>query len=729
VTSDERAMTYFRLVLFVSVTNVFLVDVAMTSSHCPSECLCTKSVADCRSQSLNDTNLVRVIKQLPPNMLIDVDLGDNSLSTTRPLQTNRLQIQRLVLDSCRISRLERHSFRYMHFVEIIDLSNNTIEFIDRDAFRGLRSIRELILSRNRLSTVSAHLFEGLTLNSLHLDNNVIESIDDDAFSAARVISLNMNNNRLSVVANANIKPLANSLKKLTISHNHVPLVITSDALDSFSLSALDVSSSHLTSLSFLENIASVERLSVGGNQLGDVTVSWSAGLSLTCQYAGLNDIGLTSISPQLLFSIRSVETLDLSSNLLRSIDPVVFKQVPDVRSLDLSRNLLTSLPDQMGLYLTNLERLNLSANTLTTLSDQFFRSLDKLKLLDLSSNLLQTLPQSISGSMTSLNWLDVARNRLHCNCELRWFREWIATDGQAIVQPGASCSSPAPVGLAVERSAAEFQCTRPTILYVTTSMNVLEGSDVILSCTAQSDPAPSVTWSSPSNEVVTISPSDDRQQHRLSAMWQLRRARATHSGWYECSAINSYGNSTAYTYIHVTTSNENGVVDMAGLTYPAIPPPFTTQPSTISTESRLVTQVIDTSTSLLQELSTAITYANYDVTADATPVVSDSSDSSLITSRSYTHHRDVINEGNSLSVEVIVSAGGAIFVVLLLVVLCIVRRKHKRSGNYAIARSSGAAYWSLDSCFYFSPAEVTEHSKLNMLSAPVRSNDTAMQII
>jgi Leucine-rich repeat (LRR) protein len=618
---------------------------------------------------------MRVVKQLPPNMLIDVDLGANSLSTTRPLQTSRLQIQRLLLDSCSVSRLERHAFHNMHFVEIIDLSNNTIDYIDREAFRGLRSIRELILSHNRLSTVAAFLYEGLTLNSLQLENNVIESIDNDAFTASRVISLNINSNRLSVITQASVKPLASSLKKLTISRNSVPLIITSDALEGFALSALDVSSSHLTSLSFLENIASVERLSLGENQLGDVTVSWSAGLALTCQYARLNDNGLTSVSAQLLFSVRSVETLDLSGNLLRTIDAVAFKQVPDVRNLDLSRNLLTAVPDEIGMHLTQLERLNLSANVLTSLSDLFFRNMDKLKRLDLSGNLLQTLPQSLYSSAMSLNWLDVARNRLHCNCELRWFREWIATNGRDLVQPGASCSSPAPEGLLADRSRTEFQCSGPTVVYVTSSMNVPEGSDVILSCTAQSDPAPSVTWSSPSNEVVTISPSDDRQQRRLSAMWQLRRARATHSGWYECSAINSYGNSTAYTYIHVTTSNGEGAVDMTGLVYPGKPQPLTTHQSTFSTESPFVTDVIHTSSAAFQELSTATTAESHVVTVGTTSFTSGSSDSWNATSRPQTLHRDVVNEDNRLLVEIILSAGVAFIVVVLLAVLCLIRRE------------------------------------------------------
>lgn len=723
-------MKYLRSMFRTWVIITLFVVVTMSSSNCPDECTCTRSLANCRSRSLNDTNIARVIKHLPSNMLIDVDLGANSLSTTRPLQTSRLQIQRLLLDSCSISRLERHAFRNMHFVEIIDLSNNTIDYIDREAFRGLRSIRELILSRNRLSSVGAFLYEGLTLNSLHLADNVIESIDDDAFTASRVISLNIDSNRLSVVTQASIKSLASSLKKLTISRNSVPLIITSDALEGFALSALDVSSSHLTSLSFLENIASVERLSVGGNQLGDVSVSWSAGLALTCQYARLNDIGLTSVSAQLLFSVRSVETLDLSGNLLRSVDAVAFKQVPDIRNIDLSRNLLTTVPDEFGLYLTQLERLNLSANMLTSLSDQFFRNVDKLKLLDLSGNLLQTLPQTLSSSVTSLNWFDVARNRLHCNCELKWLRQWIATNGRDILQSDASCSSPGPEGLLSERSPDEFLCTGPTIVYATSSMNVHEGSDVILSCTAQSDPAPSVTWSSPSNEVVTISPSEDRQQRRLSAMWQLRRARATHSGWYECTAVNSYGNTTAYTYIHVITSNGGGAVDMTGLIYPGKPLPLTTHQPTSSTSSPFVTDVIHTSSAVFQELSTATTAESHIVTVDATSVTSGSSDSWNVTSRSQIRHRQTVNEDGRFSVENVMFAGGALIVVVILfAVLCIIHRRHKRSGNYAIARSSGAVYWSLDSCFYFSPAEVTEHSKLNTSSVSKKSDDTAMQII
>jgi len=84
----------------------------------------------------------------------------------------------------------------------------------------------------------------------------------------------------------------------------------------------------------------------------------------------------------------------------------------------------------------------------------------------------------------------------------------------------------------VERPVSVFVCSRPVITSSTSSLNVAEGSDVLLTCTAAADPTPNVRWQSPFGDVVSVTPPDDRQQQRLSAVWQIRRARPHHSGWY-----------------------------------------------------------------------------------------------------------------------------------------------------------------------------------------------------
>jgi len=95
------------------------------------------------------------------------------------------------------------------------------------------------------------------------------------------------------VEGAALGPLRGSLRNLTISHNAVPLIVDADALVGFSLAAVRVRSSGLRSLEFIEDVAAVELLDVGGNEeLGaELTLAWSAALALQCRETRLDAIG------------------------------------------------------------------------------------------------------------------------------------------------------------------------------------------------------------------------------------------------------------------------------------------------------------------------------------------------------------------------------------------------------------------------------------------------------
>jgi len=146
------------------------------------------------------------------------------------------------------------------------------------------------------------------------------------------------------------------------------------------------------------------------------------------------------------------------------------------------------------------------------------------------------LPEAVETVLASVEWFDVSGNRLHCNCETRWLRRWLASPALASRHPldarSVLCGGPGSPSPLLQRSERHFVCSRPRIASSTPSRNVVEGSDVILTCTAGGDPTPSVKWASPFGDVVSVSPPGDRQQRRLSAIWQIRRARSQHSGWY-----------------------------------------------------------------------------------------------------------------------------------------------------------------------------------------------------
>jgi len=536
-----------------------LVCVELAICACPQHCSCgdvTDGIdgrrVDCRGRALTD----HVTFPLPPETE-ELDVGRNHISTVDWLATVRApRLLRLYADRCVIRRIGDGVFSDFRLLEYIDLSFNDIEHLTQDAFSGLPRLRTLRLDNNRLKALRSLAFRGLSLSILRLDQNLIGDIDALSFQEAKVETLNMDGNRLLRIGRDVMRPLRGSLRNLTISRNVLPLEVDSDAFVGFSFSSLRVRSSGLESVKFVEDLAAVESLDVGGNNLGGVTLAWSAALALGCREARLDAVGLERFELPLATSLRSARVLDLSANRLSSVKPTSFRPLADLQRLDLSRNQLASLPADFSQHLSTVERLNLSSNHISTVEPTSLARLTRLRYLDLSRNRIQVLPEALETVLAPVQLLDVSGNAFHCNCEMEWLRRWLGSPALASRHPdngrSVACRGPGTPSPLLDRLLEDFVCSPPTISSSTPSRNVDEGSDVVLACSAAADPTPNVKWASPFGDVVSVTPPDDRQQRRLSAIWQIRRARPHHSGWYR------YFTKMIFTSITTTTTNGKG---------------------------------------------------------------------------------------------------------------------------------------------------------------------------
>jgi len=93
--------------------------------------------------------------------------------------------------------------------------------------------------------------------------------------------------------------------------------------------------------------------------------------------------GLTKV-PLSVFSVTSLESLDLSDNLLTGALQAEVRHLVNLRVLDLSGNQFTGVPAEIG-QLQKLEVLDLSNNMLTGLPYELGK-LSNLKILDLRGN-------------------------------------------------------------------------------------------------------------------------------------------------------------------------------------------------------------------------------------------------------------------------------------------------------------------------------------------------------
>jgi len=378
---------------------VVLVAVEMAACACPRQCSCDDVISSsggggprgvgCRGRALTDHVVAGGAFVVPAETEV-LDVGRNRISGVDWLATLVApRLARLYADRCEIRRIGGAAFNNFRSLEYIDLSFNRIDRLAQGAFSGLTRLRTLRLDGNRLPSLGPSIFRGLTLSILRLDENLIRDLDALAFQDAAVETLNMDGNRLVKIEGGAMRPLRSSLRNLTISRNAVPLEIASDAFVGFSFAAVRVRASGVRSVRFIEDVAGVESLDVGRNELGGVTLAWSTALALGCREARLDAVGLERFDASLAASMRSARVLDLSANRLSGVDPTAFRALTDLRSLDLSRNQLARLPPDFSRHLSTVERLNLSSNSISDVEPTSLSGLARLRQLDLSRNRIQ----------------------------------------------------------------------------------------------------------------------------------------------------------------------------------------------------------------------------------------------------------------------------------------------------------------------------------------------------
>ena len=152
-------------------------------------------------------------------------------------------------------------------------------------------------------------------------------------------------------------------------------------------------------------------------------------------YLRLADCGLTELIAVSLFSLN---TLDLSDNLIQNIEAHFFHNLYNLRELTLSGNPLTrvsrlqhwSLPSLQTLHLVqihmpsasldvlkmfpNIQKLNLSDNSIEQLQGDEFQKLKHLQVLDLRGNPLTLFPINTFMGLESLNTVFGDNYKLCC---------------------------------------------------------------------------------------------------------------------------------------------------------------------------------------------------------------------------------------------------------------------------------------------------------------------------
>lgn len=256
---------------------------------------------------------------------------------------------------------------------------------------GLRedNTNYIYCSRQDLATIpsffsdspSADGQSNIFYDELVLTDNLIEQIDIGSFgSALKVRKLYLDHNPIRFIHNLAFKHVRNYLEELYFNQK----IITDELLNT------------------------------------DDTVIFQNSIFQMCfnlHLLSIQNYQLNTLKPLQFLRMSKLQKLVLSNNKLMHVDENAFKGLEkSLELLNLDSNLLETVPVVALRDLVNLNKLSLSQNRIKTIQDSTFTSLRSLEILDLSYNLLRHMDKkSIDGpARNSLKSIQLQNN------ELKW---------------------------------------------------------------------------------------------------------------------------------------------------------------------------------------------------------------------------------------------------------------------------------------------------------------------
>ncbi|XP_050094765.1 toll-like receptor Tollo [Anopheles aquasalis] len=342
-----------------------------------------------------------------------LNMSSNKLVALPPetFQSPR-ELRQIYLQNNSLSVLAPGLLEGLDRLEILDLSRNelTSEWINRDTFAGLKRLVVLEISHNALTKIDRHVFRELySLQILNLEANRIESIADNAFSDLKnLVALTLSHNRLKRIEQHHFSELY-VLNQLYIESNLIESMHGRALENLTNLNDLNLNDNRLTEIpEGLGKLRFLKSLDLGKNHITTVNNASFEGLE---QLLGLRLVEnrITNISRDAFVTLSSLHVLNLASNQIRHIDQSAFSGNPTIRAIRLDNN---ELEDISGVFtsLPALVFLNVSDNQIRLFDYSHFPV--SLEWLDMHQNNISELGNYYDLNNLQIKMLDVSFNRL-----------------------------------------------------------------------------------------------------------------------------------------------------------------------------------------------------------------------------------------------------------------------------------------------------------------------------
>uniref|UniRef100_A0A182WDG0 TIR domain-containing protein n=1 Tax=Anopheles minimus TaxID=112268 RepID=A0A182WDG0_9DIPT len=342
-----------------------------------------------------------------------LNMSSNKLVALPPetFQSTR-ELRQIYLQNNSLSVLAPGMLEGLDRLEILDLSYNelTSEWVKRNTFAGMKRLVVLEIAHNALTKIDRHVFRELySLQILNLEANQIESIADNAFSDLKnLVALTLSHNRLKRIEQHHFSELY-VLNQLYIESNMIESMHGRALENLTNLNDLNLNDNRLTEIpEGLGKLRFLKSLDLGKNRITSVSNASFEGLE---QLLGLRLVEnrITNISRDAFVTLSSLHVLNLASNQIRHIDQSAFSSNPTIRAIRLDNN---DLEDISGVFtsLPALVFLNVSDNQIRLFDYSHFPV--SLEWLDMHQNNITELGNYYDLNNLQIKMLDVSFNRL-----------------------------------------------------------------------------------------------------------------------------------------------------------------------------------------------------------------------------------------------------------------------------------------------------------------------------